>query len=140
MNDGAFKIERRRSMKGIRSISMGIVVLSLASACSSSLPRASPRQPAPSDQIGAIDSQAEPSRKAAGARSQSDDETRKRGYRPASYRGERVYCRNEVLTGSNLETKVCLTAKQVEDQERAGKDTLNGNRPAGCTPTKGGCN
>jgi hypothetical protein len=74
-------------------------------------------------------------------RSQTDvDNTmRKRGYKPAIYRGERVYCRNEILTGSNLESKVCLTARQIEDQERAGKDILNGNRPAGCLP-KNPCN
>jgi hypothetical protein len=57
---------------------------------------------------------------------------RKRGYKPMIYRGERVYCRNEAVTGSNLESKVCLTAKQIEDQERSGKDILNGSRPAGC--------
>jgi len=65
---------------------------------------------------------------------------RKWGYKPALYRGERVYCRNEALTGSNLESKVCLTAQQIDDQERAAKDILNGNRPAGCVPTKEGCN
>jgi hypothetical protein len=64
---------------------------------------------------------------------------RKRGYSPGIYRGERVYCRSEALTGSNLESKVCLTAKQIDDQERAGKDILNGNRPAGCLP-KNPCN
>jgi hypothetical protein len=63
----------------------------------------------------------------------------KRGYKPALYRGERVYCRNEVLTGSNLASKICLTADQIEDRERTGKDILNGNRPAGCMP-KSGCN
>jgi hypothetical protein len=69
-------------------------------------------------------------------RSEADVDTalRKRGYKPASYRGERVYCRSEALTGSNLKSKVCLTAKQIEDQERAAKDILNGNRPAGCLP------
>jgi len=40
-----------------------------------------------------------------------DEAMRKRGYKPALYRGERVYCRNETITGSNLETKVCLTAR-----------------------------
>jgi hypothetical protein len=69
-----------------------------------------------------------------------DNDMRKRGYKPTIYRGERVYCRNEALTGSNLESKVCLTAKQIEDQERSGKDILNGNRQAGCLPTKTGCN
>jgi hypothetical protein len=82
-----------------------------------------------------------PARRAEVGRSQTDVDNamRKRGYTPASYRGERFYCRNEALTGSNLESKVCLTAKQIEDQERAGKDILNGNRPAGCLP-KNPCN
>ncbi len=65
---------------------------------------------------------------------------RKRGYQPATFRGERVYCRYEAVTGSNLQSKVCRTAKQIDDQERAGKDVLNGNRPAGCMPKTEGCN
>jgi hypothetical protein len=69
-----------------------------------------------------------------------DNSMRKRGYKPAFYRGERVYCRNEALTGSNLQSKVCLTAEQIDNQERVGKGILNGNRPAGCMPTKEGCN
>ncbi len=82
-----------------------------------------------------------PARRAEVARSQTDVDKamRKRGYSPAIYRGERVYCRNEALTGSNLESKVCLTANQIDDQERAGKDILNGNHPAGCLP-KNPCN
>jgi hypothetical protein len=71
-------------------------------------------------------------------RSQTDVDMamRKRGYTPAVFRGERVYCRKEALTGSNLNSKVCLTARQIEDQERAGKDVLNGYRPAGCQPPR----
>jgi hypothetical protein len=69
-----------------------------------------------------------------------DEAMRKRGYKPMVYRGERVYCRNEALTGSNLQSKVCLTAKQIEDLEQSGKDILNRNRQAGCSPTmKGSC-
>jgi hypothetical protein len=105
---------------------IGALAFSLISACASAPPRAlAPTQPA------AVD------------RSQADVETamRKRGYKPASFRGERVYCRNETLTGSNLESKVCLTAEQIEAQERAGKDILIGNRPAGhpagCVPNTG---
>jgi len=68
-----------------------------------------------------------------------DDAMRKRGYKPALYRGERVYCRNETITGSNLETKVCLTARQIEDLERSGKDMLTGPHPDGCGPQTKGC-
>jgi hypothetical protein len=82
-----------------------------------------------------------PTRRAEVGRSQTDVDNamRKRGYKPAIYQGERVYCKNEPITGSNLESKVCLTAVQIEDQERAAKDILNRNRPAGCSP-KNPCN
>jgi hypothetical protein len=148
-------------MMAIRSISIGIVALSVASACSSSLQRDAPKQPAPSgNQIGAHPADSATVLAATGAQSDSkagdalasaqpgdvdrsqadvDIAMRKRGYQPATYRGERVYCRYESLTGSNLKSKVCLTANQIEDQERAAKDILNGNRPAGCLP-KTGCN
>jgi hypothetical protein len=76
---------------------------------------------------------------AANAQTDVDNAMRKRGYKPALYRGERVYCRNEALTGSNLETKVCLTARQIEDQERLGKDMLTGPHPDGCGPQTRGC-
>ncbi|MGA2191114.1 MAG: hypothetical protein ABSH33_21565 [Steroidobacteraceae bacterium] len=117
----------------VLSISIGVCTVVLASACSCSLPRTTPPQQVPAaTQLGG----------GSGDRPQTDvdDDMRKRGYKPTIYRGERVYCRNEALTGSNLESKVCLTAKQIEDQERSGKDILNGNRQAGCLPTKSGCN
>lgn len=124
-------------MKSIGSISIGIVVLLLFSACSSSLPRPPAMQPVPSGiQSGPRDTQAESVQSTRGASSQGDidSDMRRRGYKPASYHGERVYCRNETLTGSNLASKVCLTAKQIDDQERAAKDVLNATRPAGCIP------
>jgi hypothetical protein len=58
---------------------------------------------------------------------------RKRGYQPADYQGERVYCKNTQVTGSNFQSKVCLTATQIEEQERAGKDIAGGNHQAGCS-------
>jgi hypothetical protein len=102
-------------------------------ACARSPPRASPTL----DGAGA----SAPIQPSAVDRPQADIDIamRKRGYQPATSRGERVYCRSEALTGSNLQSKVCRTAKEIEDQERAGKDVLNGNRPAGCLP-KTGCN
>ena len=131
--------------KAFLAISAGVFAIFLASACSGSLPRAAPPQQvlAGSAQPDSKSSDALASSQAANAdRSQIDVDTdmRKRGYKPAIYRGERVYCRNETLTGSNLESRVCLTAKQIEDLERSGKDILNGNRQAGCLPTKSGCN
>src|SRR5580658_8774627 len=112
-------------------IPVGALAFSLISACAGSPPRASPTQQGPSapTQPSAVDA----------PQSDVDIAMRKRGYQPATFRGERVYCRNEALTGSNLQSKVCRTAKEIDDQERAGKDVLNGNRPAGCLPTTG-CN
>jgi hypothetical protein len=71
---------------------------------------------------------------AAASQTDIDKAMRKRGYQPALLRGERVYCRNEMLTGSNLESKVCLTARQIEELERGAKDILMGPRPAACPP------
>ena len=120
----------------------GVLAMSLVSACSNSPPSGTAgwtgtsAQPDPQGRAALT-----PTRGAEVASSQGemDDAMRKRGYKPATYRGERVYCRSETLTGSNLESKVCLSARQIEDQERAGKDILNGNRPAGCPP-RNACN
>ena len=132
-------------MKAVLLISIGVCSALLASACSSSLPRATPpQQVLAASQPG--DSSSNPATQPQAAnvdRSQTDvdSDMRKRGYKPMSYRGERVYCRNEAITGSNLESKVCLTAAQIEDQERSGKEILNNrNSQAGCLPTKNGCN
>jgi hypothetical protein len=112
-------------------ISVRALAFSLISACAGSPPRASPTQQVPSapTQPSAVDA----------SQTDIDIAMRKRGYQLATSRGERVYCRNEAVTGSNLQSKVCRTAKEIDDQERAGKDVLNGNRPAGCLPTTG-CN
>jgi hypothetical protein len=130
-------------------ISIGALAFALVAGCASSPPRASPTRPMISgngtkpDPKG-VDTLAS-TQPAAVDRSQADVDIamRKQGYKPATFRGERVYCRNETLTGSNLESKVCLTAEQIESQERAGKDILNGNRaagrPPGCVPSTG-CN
>lgn len=120
-------------------LSSAVLAVSLSVACSSSPSRLPPPpQAPPADPSGGS---AAPARQpdSADSRTNLDDEMIKRGYKPALYRGERVYCRNEVLTGSNLASKICLTADQIEDRERTGKDILNGNRPAGCMP-KSGCN
>jgi|ERR1700689_8319 hypothetical protein len=107
---------------------LSVLSVSLASACSSSPPRGTPTQQVRSgNQIG--DGSGSPA-----TETDVDNAMRKRGYKPAIYRGERVYCKNVALTGSNLESSVCLTAKQIEEQERSGKDILNGNRQVGCSP------
>ena len=127
--------------QSVLRISIGALACSLASACAGSPPGASPTQHVLLGNQPAGAGALAPTQPSAVDPPQTDIDTamRKRGYKPALYRGERVYCRNEALTGSNLQSKVCRTAKEIEDQERAGKDVLNGNRPAGGLP-KSGCN
>jgi hypothetical protein len=126
-------------MQAVLRLSSGVLAVSLTCACSSLPSRVSPTQQVLSANQGAT-SAPDRAPDAAAPHTDVDNAMRKRGYTPALYRGERVYCRNESLTGSNLQSKVCLTAEQIDEQERAGKGILNGNRPAGCLPTKEGCN
>jgi len=119
-------------------LSYCVLAISLSFACSSSPPRVSPPQQVRSANPGVSSAANQPS-DAAKTQPDLDNALRKRGYKPALYRGERVYCRNEMITGSNLETKVCLTARQIEDQERSGKDMLTGPHPDGCGPETKGC-
>src|SRR5579862_8844761 len=89
----------------------GVLAVALTSACSSSPQRGTQTQQAISgNQIGgsfsspAADPGASaPTPQAEVARSQTDVDNamRKRGYTPATYRGERIYCRTETVTGSN---------------------------------------
>ena len=115
-------------MQAIFRLSYCVLAIWLSSACSSSSPRVPPPQQVRSANPGAANTQPD-----------VDNAMRKRGYKSALYRGERVYCRKETITGSNLETKVCLTARQIEDQERSGKDMLTGPHPDVCGPETKGC-
>ena len=125
--------------RSVPRIWVGALALSLISACAGSPPPAPQTRPALArNQLEAAATTA-PAQPPAVDPSQIDIAMRKRGYQPATVRGERVYCRKEPLTGSNLQSKVCRTAKEIDDQERAGKDVLNQNRPAGCLP-RSGCN
>jgi hypothetical protein len=114
-------------MKAALPITIGVCTALLASACSSSLSRNSSTS-APVQPPNLADS-----------RIKMDNDMRNQGYQPMTSRGERVYCRDEVLTGSNLKSKICLTAKQIEELERSSKDIFNANRPAGCAPKQPGC-
>jgi hypothetical protein len=118
---------------------IGVCSILLAAACSTSPPQSTVL---PARQLSDSSAAAAPAAEANADRSQADvdSDLRKRGYKPMMYRGERVYCRKEALTGSNLTSKVCLTAKQIDDLERSGKDILNGNRQGGCIKTSSGCN
>ena len=121
--------ERGNMIRALLRLSAGVLAVALACACTNSPTRAVSTQAPP------------PGRLSDGGASQADVDgaMRKRGYKPALYRGERVYCRNEMITGSNLQTKVCMTARQIEDQERSGKDMLTGPHPDGCGPETKGC-
>jgi hypothetical protein len=129
----------RDASRSVLRICVVALVFSLISACASSPQRAPQPQPALSGKQLEVGGTSAPAQPPAVDPSQIDIAMRKRGYQPATVRGERVYCRKEPLTGSNLESKVCRTAKEIDDQERAGKDVLNQNRPAGCLP-RSGCN
>jgi hypothetical protein len=131
----------RDASRLVLRISVGALGFSLISACAGSPSRVSPPQQALSGNQPKGAATSAPSQPSAVDPPQTDIDIamRKRGYQLATFRGERVYCRNEAVTGSNLQSKVCRTTKEIEDQERAGKDVLNGKRPAGCLPTTG-CN
>jgi hypothetical protein len=146
-------------IRAVLRLSVGMLTVTLTSACSSSLPRTVPTQatavggssgqPSGGAAVSAAVAQPDlkggnappPNRQSEADASQADVDNalRQRGYKPALYRGKRIYCRNEVLTGSNLASKVCLTAQQIVDQERAAKDILDRTRPAGCLTAHNGC-
>jgi hypothetical protein len=128
-------------MKGVLSISLAALAIAINAACSSSSPpRVSPT-PGGVPASGTVAASGVPTSSTSGAavsQAEVDRAMRKRGYQPALYRGERVYCRDEVLTGSNLASKVCLTAEQIENLERSGQDMLKVPHPAGCSAKMGG--
>jgi hypothetical protein len=55
----------------------------------------------------------------------------RRGYTPAMFHGQRVYCRTASVTGSRFTQKVCMTKEQIHESERSVKDFLNAPRPDG---------
>jgi hypothetical protein len=68
-----------------------------------------------------------------------DPDLVKRGYSPAIYNGQRVYCRTETVTGSRFTQKVCMTAERIKEAEKLGKDFMNAPRTdTECAVTK--CN
>lgn len=48
----------------------------------------------------------------------------KQGYKPVVRRGETLYCRKEMLTGSRFMTEVCLTQQQISVLEKQARDDL----------------
>jgi hypothetical protein len=52
----------------------------------------------------------------------------KSGYSVMRRHGEVLYCRNEVITGQRIGTRICLTAGQIQDEKQnvtKAKDLLN---------------
>ncbi len=52
----------------------------------------------------------------------------KAGYSPLIRHGQVLYCRNEIITGQRIATRVCLTAAQLQGEQqnvREAKDLLN---------------
>jgi hypothetical protein len=67
----------------------------------------------------------------AASSAQSDADLLKQGYRQTQLRGETVYCRRELVTGSRFSRNVCLTAQQIRDRAQQAKDDLQ-TVGAGC--------
>ena len=63
----------------------------------------------------------------------------KQGYAVADKNGEFVYCRKDVPTGSRFTQRVCLTEKQIKDNETSARDALR-NMPNGvCSGVQAHC-
>lgn len=68
-----------------------------------------------------------------------DPDLVQRGYTPGIRHGERVYCREQAVTGTHFTQKRCQTAEQIKEAAVETKDYLNAQRPdATCAMTK--CN
>ena len=48
----------------------------------------------------------------------------RQGYRPSSYQGRLVYCREEPITGSQLAGRECLTREQILERAERTRATL----------------
>jgi hypothetical protein len=52
----------------------------------------------------------------------------KAGYSVLKHRDQILYCRREIITGQRIETRICLTAAQIQDEKHEvskAKDLLN---------------
>jgi hypothetical protein len=68
-----------------------------------------------------------------------DQDLVSRGYTPAIRHGQRVYCREQSVTGTHFTQKKCMTADQIKEAAESTKDYLNAPRPdANCSVMK--CN
>jgi hypothetical protein len=92
--------------------------------------------PAPSAAPATAATQSAPAASTAASSSGANQELVKEGYRATKKRGQLMYCRPEVVTGTRFRNNVCLTEAQIMEQRRNARDTLNAPRKAVCV---GGC-
>jgi hypothetical protein len=111
-----------------------MVFASLAAACSSTPPRqtlaAAGNAPAiaPDTASTAAAASAAAASAAAASAGAVDANLVKAGYSVMRRHGEVLYCRNEVITGQRIGTRICLTAGQIQDEKQEvskAKDLLN---------------
>jgi len=121
-----------------------VVFATLAAACSSTpatstsrtdepaVGTAAPQQSAPQTRAAAGNAPAiapgTASAAAAAPASVVDASLVKAGYSVMRRHGEVLYCRNEVITGQRIGTRICLTAAQIQDEKQnvtKAKDLLN---------------
>ena len=121
-----------------------VVFANLAAACSSTpatstsrtdepaVGTATPQQSAPQTRAAAGNAPAiapgPASAAAAAPASVVDASLVKAGYSVMRRHGEVLYCRNEVITGQRIGTRICLTAAQIQDEKQnvtKAKDLLN---------------
>lgn len=50
----------------------------------------------------------------------------KQGYRPSMLDGQLLYCRDESVTGTQFQSRVCLNDEQIRQQEQRTRATLDG--------------
>jgi hypothetical protein len=120
-----------------------VVVATLASACSSTAATGTARSDEPA--VGTAVPQSAPQTLAAAANAPAiapgaasaavaapasvvDASLVKAGYTVMRRHGEVLYCRNEVITGQRIGTRICLTAGQIQDEKQnvtKAKDLLN---------------
>jgi hypothetical protein len=106
----------------IKQIALGVAA-TLAASCSSTAPRTlAAAGNAPAIASGTVVAAA------AAPAGVADAGLVKAGYSVMRRHGEVLYCRNEVITGQRIGTRVCLTAGQIQDEKQnvtKAKDLLN---------------
>jgi hypothetical protein len=49
----------------------------------------------------------------------------KQGYKPTLLHGQRLYCRTEMVTGTQFPNTVCHTEEEIKQQEENTRDTIH---------------